>query len=149
MDWTVFDRAYVLGAVPLVMRDRIDTLLAALPAFADKVDETIASTRADFRLALAQAGNTLDADATKLPNTCLRYAYLVVEYEMARMVNGYVVNGVSYAWTPNVSTLIRAEVYQRAIVETKQKLETGGSPAPTYEADLAEPDRALPEEAPR
>ena len=148
MDWTVFDRSYVLGAVPLVMQDRISTLLTTLPAFAAKVDETIASTRADFRLALSQAGNALDDDETKLPNTCLRYAYLVVEYEMARMVNGYAVNGVSYAWTPQISTLIRAEVYQRAIVETKQNLETGGL-APSYEADLADPDRALPEEAPR
>ena len=149
MDWTVFDRSYVLGAVPLCEQVPIASLLAAVPSLADKLDETIETVRTDWRLALQQAGNALDEDETKLPNTCLRYAYLVVEYEMARMVNGYVVNGVSYAWTPNVSTLIRAEVYQRAIVETKQKLETGGGLAPTYEADLAEPDRALPEEAPR
>jgi len=146
MNWTVFDRSYVLAALPLVRRPYIDSFIATDPALAAKIDETIASARADFRVALAQAGNDLDPDETKLPNPCLRYAYYIVEYEIARLVDGFVPTpgGIEYRWNPEISPLIRAEVYQRAIYETRMNLDATAAASPSYGPPAAAEERSLP-----
>jgi hypothetical protein len=146
MNWTVFDRSYVLAALPLVRRPYIASFIETVDGFAAKVDETIANTRADFRVALAQAGNDLDPDETKLPNPCLRYAYYIVEYEIARLVDGFVPTpgGVEYRWNPEISPLIRAEVYQRAIYETRMNLDATAAASPSYGPPAAAEERSLP-----
>jgi hypothetical protein len=146
MNWTVFDRSYVLAALPLVRRPYIESFIETVEGFSAKVDEVIANTRADFRVALAQAGNDLDPDETKLPNPCLRYAYYIVEYEIARMVDGFVPTpgGVEYRWNPEISPLIRAEVYQRAIYETRMNLAATAAASPSYGPPANAEERSLP-----
>jgi hypothetical protein len=146
MNWTVFDRSYVMAALPLVRRPYIASFIETVEGFALKVDEVIANTRADFRVALAQAGNHLDPDETKLPNPCLRYAYYIVEYEIARLVDGFVPTpgGVEYRWNPEISPLIRAEVYQRAIYETRMNLDATAAASPSYGPPTAAEERSLP-----
>ena len=133
MDWIAFDRAYVLGALPLVRR-------AYIAAFIDghgigpQIDRAITGARIDFRAALRKAGNTLDADETKLPTTCLRHAQAVVEFEIAKLVDGMPLEGggVAYEWRPGISELIRAEVYLRSITETKLVLDDESLAGPSY-----------------
>jgi hypothetical protein len=141
MDWTVFNTDYVVGALPLVRKPYAQSYLTdpgTAAVFAEKVD----AIRADFRNALAMAGNTVDEDATKLPLVCLRHAAHMAEYELALLLDGE----SGYVWNPNLSALIRAEVYLRAIVETRMQLDagTGGAPVPTYGPPEVSEPRSLP-----
>ncbi|MBU4459271.1 MAG: hypothetical protein KJ579_01785 [Verrucomicrobia bacterium] len=137
MNWTVLDVAYVLNAVPLSHRVQIQASLDTTPGFAAKVAEILAATRREFRTALANTpDNELDPDETKLPETCMRHAVYIVEYEINRILGN---------WEPDLSALIRAEVYLRALYETKAKLEPEtADPVPTYGPPEAAEERSLP-----
>lgn len=141
MNWTALNETKILADCPTDLRPLYDSWIAANPTKAGRLAEITAGIIAEFRDAIAtNAANRLDADATKIPESCVRSAevliYGAIQNEMGNKLS-----------TDDSQAMTRAEILLRQIGYQHFIAGTGAAtsePSPHYETDIQRPERTLP-----
>jgi hypothetical protein len=129
MDWIILVEATVTAHLPTDLHAEYLTWLTAHPDKAGRLAELTANVVAEFRDNIrSNPGNTLDPDAAKIPQSCLRHAESIIFFQLAMEM------GVDLDTEGNQS-MTRADIFLRQI--TYKRFTTSGGeqaegPSPSY-----------------
>lgn len=141
MNWIALNETKVLADMPTDLRPLYDAWIVANASKAGRLAEITAGIVAEFRDAIAtNPANRLDADATKIPESCIRSAEVLIfgalQNEMGHKLS-----------TDDAQAMTRAEILLRQIGYQHFIAGTGtatNEPSPYYTTETQHPERTLP-----
>jgi hypothetical protein len=141
VDWIILDAVTVAAHLPADLAVAYTTWLAANPDKSGRLGEIVANTVAEVRDNIrSNPANTLDADAAKIPQSCVRHAENIIFFQLA-MEMGLDID------TEGNQSMTRADIFLRQI-SFKRFTTSGGeaatSPSPSYAVPEPSTGRALP-----
>ncbi len=144
MNWLALTTTKVLADLPTDLTPVYNDWLTANPGKAGRLAEIVSETVAEFRDAMAtNPANILDADTTKLPESCIRSAENFIIYTLMMEM------GVDLS-TEAHQSMTRAEMFLRMISYkhfnvTADDADVAVQPSPAY-GKIPDPtyERALP-----
>ena len=141
MEWIVLDEPTVTAHLPSDLAAEYAAWLLAHPDKAGRLAEIVANTVAEVRDTIrGNPANTLDADPTKIPQSCVRHAENIVFFQLA-MEMGLDID------TEGNQSMTRADIFLRQI-SFKRFQTTGGdgatTPSPHYTVPERSTSRVLP-----
>ncbi len=137
-DWSTFDEAYVLGALPSDVGSAYAAWIAANPGKSQRLGLIVEQVRADFRGGLsANPNGTMDPDPETLHPRCVPHALTVVVYHLT-LEMGLPIN------TSAQTAFINAQVYLRRLYTSEVALLDGAvSRSPSYRPGPERPPKSL------
>jgi hypothetical protein len=140
MNWIVLNEAKALADFPTDLKPDYDAWLVANPAKSGRLAQIVADAVAEFRDAiLSNPANQLDADTTKMPESCVRPAEVIIFNTLA--------NEMGHAQSSaDVQAMTRAELFLRQIGygHFSAKGEGAPEPSPSYTTEIPHIERSLP-----
>ncbi len=141
MEWITLDTATVTAHLPSDLALEYQTWLAANPGKSGRLAEIVANTVAEVRDNIrSNPANTLDADESKVPQSCVRHAENIIFFQLA-MEMGLDID------TEGNQSMTRADIFLRQI-SFKRFTTSGGeaatAPSPSYSVPESSTGRALP-----
>jgi hypothetical protein len=134
VDWIILDAVTVAAHLPADLAAAYTTWLAANPDKSGRLGEIVANTLAEVRDNIrSNPANTLDADATKIPQSCVRHAENIIFFQLA-MEMGLDID------TEGNQSMTRADIFLRQI-SFKRFTTSGGEAAASPSPSYAVPDR--------
>ena len=141
MEWITLDTAIVTAHLPSDLAVEYQTWLVANPGKSGRLAEIVANTVAEVRDNIrSNPANTLDADESKVPQSCVRHAENIIFFQLA-MEMGLDID------TEGNQSMTRADIFLRQI-SFKRFTTSGGeaatAPSPSYSVPESSTGRALP-----
>jgi len=134
LDWIILDAVTVTAHLPADLADQYATWLAANPDKSGRLAEIVANTVAEVRDNIrSNPANTLDADESKVPQSCVRHAENIIFFQLA-MEMGLDID------TEGNQSMTRADIFLRQI-SFKRFTTSGGEAAASPSPSYAVPDR--------
>jgi hypothetical protein len=140
MNWIALDEAKAIADFPTDLKPVYDAWLAANPGKAPRLAQIVSDAVAEFRDAiLSNPANQFDADATKIPESCVRPAEVIIFNTLANEM-GHTQSSA------DVQAMTRAELFLRQIGYGHFSAKGGDSPepSPSYTTEIQHPERSLP-----
>lgn len=140
MNWIALNEAKVLADFPSDLRTVYDAWLVAHPDKAGRLAQITADAVAEFRDAITNnSANHLDTDETKLPESCIRSAEIIIFNTLANEMGH----------TPSASdtqAMTRADLFLRQIGygHFTAKGASAPEPSPSYTTAIEHLERSLP-----
>ncbi|MBP7830979.1 MAG: hypothetical protein KA248_13790 [Kiritimatiellae bacterium] len=140
MNWIALNEAQVLADFPTDLKPLYDQWIVDYPDKAGRLAEITARTVSEVRdYIISNPANTLDADTTKIPESCLRHAETMIFYGLMMEM------GLSIQEEAQES-MTRADIFLRQIgyQHFSTTAEDAAAPSPRYNTEPDHPIRVLP-----
>jgi hypothetical protein len=140
MNWIALDEAKALADFPTDLLTAYSVWIAANPGKVARLAQITADAVAEFRDAiLANPANQLDADETKIPESCVRAAEIIICNTLT--------NEMGHAQSSaDVQAMTQATLFLRQIGygHFTAKGADAPEPSPSYTTEIEHPERSLP-----
>ena len=140
MNWTALNEAKVMEDFPTDLKPVYDAWLAASPGKSARLAQLTADAVAEFRDAImSNPANQLDTDETKIPESCIRSAEVIIFNTLANEMG-------QAQGSADIQAITRAELFLRQIGygHFTAKGADAPEPSPSYTTGIEHPERSLP-----